>query len=68
VDTVVLCDVAWWRLARLREVVVEQPALRRAFQRLSLYEQLSITLELLREPEEVGLPDNVVQFRPRHER
>jgi len=52
-------------LARLREVVIEQPALARAFQRLSLYEQLSMTLELLREPEAAALPDNVVQFRPR---
>ncbi len=64
-DTVVPCDVAWGRLARLREVVIEQPALARAFQRLSLYEQLSMTLELLREPEAAALPDNVVQFRPR---
>ena len=62
------CDVAWGRLARLREVVIEHPALARAFQRLSLYEQLSITLELLREPADAALPDNVVQFRPRNER
>jgi hypothetical protein len=48
--------------------VIEQPALARAFQRLSLYEQLSITLELLREPEDTAVPDNVVQFRPRRER
>jgi hypothetical protein len=65
---VVPCDVAWGRLARLREVVIEQPSLARAFQRLSLHEQLSITLELLREPEDAELTDNVVQFRPRRER
>jgi hypothetical protein len=55
-------------LALLREVVIEQPALGRAFQRLSLYDQLLITLELLREPETLALPDNVVRFRPRTER
>jgi hypothetical protein len=65
---VVPCDVAWGRLARLREVVIEQPALGRAFQRLTLYDQLVLTLELLREPEIPALPDNVVRFRPRSER
>jgi hypothetical protein len=68
VDAVVPCEVAWWRLARLREAAIEQPSLGRAFQRLSLYEQLSITLELLCEPEDAVIPDNVVQFRPRPER
>jgi hypothetical protein len=66
VDTVVPCEVAWWRLARLRDVVIEQPALGRAFQRLSLYEQLLLTLELLSEPDDDDLlPDNVLPFRPR---
>ena len=62
------CDVAWGRLARLREVVIEQPTLGRALQRLSLYDQLLITLEVLREPEAATLPHNVVRFRPRTER
>jgi hypothetical protein len=55
-------------LARLREVVIEQPTLGRALQRLSLYDQLLITLEVLREPEAATLPHNVVRFRPRTER
>jgi hypothetical protein len=61
--------VAWWRLGRLRDAVLEQPALGRAFQRLSLYEQLELTLELLCEPEyeAPAVPTNVVPFRPRRE-
>jgi hypothetical protein len=60
--------VAWWRLGRLRAVILEQPRLARAFGRLSMYEQLELTLDLLQEPEyEEGdvLPGNVVRFRPR---
>jgi hypothetical protein len=56
---------AWERLELLREVLLEQPPLARAFNRLPLYDQLLLTLELLREPEPGPVPDNVVPFRPR---
>ena len=56
---------AWERLELLREVLLDQPPLARAFNRLPLYDQLLLTLELLHEPEPDPLPDNVVPFRPR---
>lgn len=59
--------LAWWRLGRLRAVILEEPRLARAFGRLSLYEQLELTLDLLSEPEP-ELPENVVRFRPRGDR
>ena len=58
---------AWERLELLREVLLEQPPLARAFSRLPLYDQVLLTLELLQEAEaetEVR-PNNVLRFRPR---
>jgi hypothetical protein len=64
---VISAEVAWWRLGRLRAAVLEQPRLALAFQRLSLYEQLELTFDLLSEPEvdRSEVPSNVVPFRPR---
>ena len=64
---------AWERLVLIQEVLGEQPALARALRSLPLYEQLTLTLELLDEEEEdwltpfqtEPLPSNVVPFRPR---
>ena len=55
----------------MRRVVEHQPAIAHAVRGLPLYDQLELTLELLRqgdwpdfsEPE--PLPANVVRFRPR---
>lgn len=63
-------SAGWQRLAHVREVLVAQPAVARAVRSLSLHEQLSLTLEVLREvdwpepptPEE-SLPPTVVRFR-----
>jgi hypothetical protein len=55
----------------MQDVLAEQPAVARAVRRLSLHDQLSLTLELLREAEwpatetPEALPPNVVRFRPR---
>jgi hypothetical protein len=64
---------AWRRLRDMQEVVAAQPAIAHAVRCLPLYDQLELTLELLRQedwpdfefehPEE--LPPNVIPFRPR---
>jgi hypothetical protein len=58
--------VAWQRLFLLQEVLACQPELARAVRRLSLRDQLVMTIELLDENDEPSpLPPNVVLFRPR---
>ena len=55
----------------MQNVVAQQPAIAHAVHYLPLYDQLELTLELLREgtwpdfeqPED--LPPNVIRFRPR---
>ncbi len=62
---------AWQRLRDIQAVVARQPPIACAVRRLPLYDQLELTLELLRQidwpefddPE--PLPPNVVRFRPR---
>jgi hypothetical protein len=55
----------------VQEVLAAQPAVARAVRSLSLHDQLSLTLELLREadwPESqtpASLPANVIPFRRR---
>jgi hypothetical protein len=58
--------LAWQRLLLLREVVTEQPELARAFQRLPLYDQLALTVDLLRDSDAPPepMPSNVILFRP----
>ena len=62
---------AWRRLQDVQEVVANQPAIAHAVQCLPLYDQLELTLELLRQaqwPEfddSESLPPNVIRFRPR---
>jgi hypothetical protein len=62
------------RLAQIREVVERQPAIAHAVRRLSLRDQLELTLELLSEPSPFSndgaktLPPNVIPFRPRQPR
>jgi hypothetical protein len=66
--------VAWRRLKDVQRVVAAEPRVAYAVHCLPLYDQLNLTLELLRqdewpelhEPEE--LPPNVVRFRPRTRR
>lgn len=63
-------SAAWQRLFHVQEVLAEQPAVARAVRSLSLYDQLSLTLELLRdsdwpEPDTRELPSNVLRFRRR---
>jgi hypothetical protein len=59
----------WERIAELRAVLTEQPALAREVRRLPLLEQLRLTLELLGPVEtDEELPPNVVLFRPRRPR
>jgi hypothetical protein len=63
--------LAWQRLRDTQQVVAQQPAIAHALQRLPFFDQLELTLELLRqedwpdfgEPE--VLPPNVIRFRPR---
>jgi hypothetical protein len=67
-------DAGWQLLFRMQEVLAEQPAVARAVRRLSLHDQLSLTLQLLRTvdwpatPTAEPLPPNVVRFRPREAR
>jgi len=54
----------------VQAVLAEQPAVARAVRRLSLYDQLALTLELLRDAEcpdaqTSDLPANVIPFRRR---
>jgi hypothetical protein len=64
---------AWQRLQDMREVVAHQPAIAHAIECLPLYDQLELTLELLRQvdwpefnrPE--PLPPNVIPFRARRQ-
>ena len=55
----------------MREVVAHQPAIAHAVQCLPLFDQLELTLELLRQAEwpafddSEPLPPNVVRFCPR---
>ncbi len=63
-------QAAWQRLFWMQAVVADQPALAHAVRRLSLYEQLELTLQLLGDewPEAASpepLPANVIPFRPR---
>jgi hypothetical protein len=63
--------LAWQRLRDMKRVVAQEPDVAYAVHCLPLYDQLDLTLELLRqeewpdfdEPE--ALPPNVVRFRPR---
>jgi hypothetical protein len=54
------------RLAHMQHVVATRPDVAFAVQRLSLQDQLELTLELLGDVDDVGsdLPANVVRFRP----
>jgi len=62
---------AWARLKDMQQVVADQPAIAHAVRCLRLYDQLELTIELLRQhdwPEFVEaqpLPPNVIRFRPR---
>ena len=64
-------DRAWRRLRDVRDVVKHQSAIAHAVHCLTLFDQLELTLELLKQddwpdfetPE--PLPPNVVRFRPR---
>jgi hypothetical protein len=57
----------------MQEVLAAQPAVARAVRSLSLHDQLSLTLELLREadwsetPSAEPLPPNVIPFRRRRD-
>jgi len=67
---------AWHRLARMQQLVAQQPALARAVSYMTLYDQLDLTLGLLHVgantylDEEPGepLPSNVIRFRTRRAR
>ena len=67
-------DRAWRRLRDMHDVVEHQPAIAYAVRRLTFFDQLELTLELLKQndwpdfetPE--PLPPNVVRFRPRVQR
>jgi hypothetical protein len=71
---------AWRRLAHMRTMVVRQPELARLVDRMSLYDQLELTLELLHDKtwhdedtwygEELAVPapSNIVRFRRRRTR
>ncbi len=62
--------IAWQRLLLLQDVLAEQPELARALRRLSLYDQLAMTIELLLDSPEPAeaLPANVIPFRRPHRR
>jgi hypothetical protein len=64
-------DAAWQRIFHMHDVLAHQPAVARAVRSLSLYDQLSLTLEVLSQadwpdaqPVET-LPPNVLPFRRR---
>jgi len=67
-------EIAWMRLAHMRDVVRREPAVAHAVRCLSLRDQLELTLELLRQDDWCdddptdSLPPNVIPFRPRHAR
>jgi tRNA A58 N-methylase Trm61 len=70
--TVVLTpQAAWQRVRDMESVLARQPAAARAVGCLPLFDQLELTLELLRQSAwpDVGaveeLPPNVIRFRPR---
>jgi hypothetical protein len=62
---------AWQCLGEIQTILAQEPRLARAIERLSLHDQLALTLELLsewevsEEPADERLPANVVMFRPR---
>jgi hypothetical protein len=64
-------EAAWRRLALLQQALDDAPALALAVRRLPLREQLTMTIELLRDAEgcdagqDEPLPSNVLRFRPR---
>jgi hypothetical protein len=67
---------AWLRLARMQQMVAEQPALAWAVSCMPLYDQLDLTLELLHTDGNTYLdegpnepwPSNVIRFRVRRPR
>lgn len=67
---------AWHRVARMQQMVAQQPALAWAVSCMPLYDQLDLTLELLHtdgntylDEEPVDpLPSNVIRFRVRRAR
>ena len=65
---------AWRRLRDMHDVVEHQPAIGYAVHCLTLFDQLELTLELLKQDDwpdfdTLGpLPPNVVRFRPRVQR
>jgi hypothetical protein len=68
---VVQPEAAWRRLALLQQALDDAPALAHAVRRLSLFDQLVLTIELLEDAEASEsefldvLPPNVIPFRPR---
>src|SRR5690348_8534231 len=64
---------AWDHLARMQQMVAQQPALARAVSHMTLYDQLDLTLELLHMHGHTHLdeysaepwPSNVIRFRTR---
>ncbi len=63
-------SAGWQLILHVQAVLAEQPAVARAVRRLSLYDQLALTLELLRDAEgpdaqTSDLPANVIPFRRR---
>ena len=64
-------SAGWQLLVHVQAVLAEQPAVARAVRSLSLHDQLSLTLELLREADcadpqtSETLPANVIPFRRR---
>ena len=64
-------SAGWQLLVHMQTVLAEQPAVARAVRRLSLHDQLSLTLELLRQADSADthspktLPANVIPFRRR---
>jgi hypothetical protein len=62
---------AWKRLAYMQHVVWTQPEVASAVRRLTLLDQLELTVELLSDAQgavEPELPPNVIRFRPRRTR
>lgn len=67
-------DRGWRRLRDMHDGMERQPAIAYAVHRLTLFDQLELTLKLLMQDEwpDFGtpepLPPNVVRFRPRTQR
>ena len=61
---------AWQRLVYMQHVVSTQPAVAFAVRRMTLLDQLELTVELLsdRRVTEPELPPKVIPFRPRRTR